>query len=541
MKRLSTLALTLSLALPLLGACADAPPPSAKAPEQKAQPPVPQEKAEAPRVTPDAPFRAQAPGADGKVIFSAPRVSESRLANGLRVLLVERHDLPIVSARFVVSLGAGDVPELRPGLASFMASMLEQGTYKHTALQLGDDLDALGVQRASFAEWDSIGMQMRVLSEQLFPALDLMAEITLSPTFPQPEIERTRSRRLAAIQQEKTAPPAIAQNVIAAALFGRGHAYGHSISGAEADVKGATQAEMQALYDRLFTPANAALVIAGDVTKDALLPKLESAFGTWKGKPGGYTRKPPQPPAVRAASDKRIVLVDKPGSAQSQVQLVRIGVPYAVKDREAFLVANAILGGSFSSRVNLNLREKHSYTYGARSHFNMRHGAGPFTVGGAIFTDKTGAAVKEILSELESLRKDGPTEEELSHAKEHLRLAMPARFETSTDVTSALADLVVYDLPLDDYERRSERIESVKPADVKRVAAEYFSSESMTVVVVGDKAAVSPQLDPLGLGTLDERDPFGNPLGGKAASATADKPAGAGPNDKPKKKKKPKK
>ena len=276
-------------------------------------------------------------------------------------------------------------------------------------------------------------------------------------------------------------------------------------------------------HDRLFSPRNAALVVAGDVTAASLLPKLEAAFGSWKAKPGAITRKPPKTPA-KAATDKRVVFVDRAG-AQSQIQLVRHGVPHSVKDREAFVVANAILGGMFSSRVNMNLREKHSYTYGARSYFAMRHGAGPFLVAAAVFADKTGPAIKEALNELDGLRRDGPTQDELALAKESIRLAMPGRFESVSDVAAAVSDLVVHDLPLDEYEKRSARIDAVTAEDVKRVALEYFSSDAMTLVVVGDRSTVLPQLDKLDLGAVDERDPYGNAMatGGAAKPAPAPK------------------
>jgi predicted Zn-dependent peptidase len=483
----------------------------------------------APVVTPDAPFRAQAPGPDGKVQFVAPKITEAKLKNGLRVLMVERHDLPIVSARLVVSGGAGDGIANRPGLMSFLGAMLEQGTKTRNALQISDDYEAIGANHGAWVDWDSGGVSIRVLSDRLDAGLALMADVGLNPTFPEAEIERLRTRRLASIQSEKSSPGAIASNAVAAALFGRAHPYGHNISGEEADAKKLTRAELVQAYDRLFNPRNAALVVAGDVTADTLLPKLEATFGAWKNKPGTAVHKSPTT-RTKAATDKRIVFVDRPG-AQSQVQIVRTGVPYSVKDREAYGVANAIIGGMFSSRVNMNLREKNAYTYGARSYFSMRHGAGPFVVAAAVVADKTGPAVKEALAELDGMRREGPTEEELALAKESIRLAMPSRFESVADVTGAASDIVVYDLPLDEYEKRPARYDAVTAADVKRVAAEYFDPNAMTIIVVGDKKTVLPQLEPLGLGAIDERDAYGNPV-----SESGAKPSDPKASETPKKK-----
>jgi predicted Zn-dependent peptidase len=500
------------LAILALVACGAPPGPPPK-------PPAPPAPATAPLVTPDAPFRARAPAPDGKLAFVAPKIQEAKLKNGLRVLVVERHELPIVSARLVVGIGAGDVPDATPGLLSFLGAMLEQGTKKRDALEISDDFEAIGAQHGAWVDWDSGGLSARFLSERLDAALELYSDVALNPRFPEAEIERVRTRRIGAIQQEKSSPPQIAQNAIAAAVFGRAHPYGHNITGEEADVKKITREALVRLHARMFVPQNAALVFVGDVTTATLVPKLEATFGAWRSSAAALTRRPPKtpPPAKR-----HLVLVDRAG-AQSQVQLVRAGVPFAVKDREAFAVANAILGGMFSSRVNLNLRERNQFTYGARSHFAMRHGAGPFTVGAAVHAEKTGAAIQELMNELESLKRDGPTDDELALAKESLRLALPGRFESSSEVGDAVADLFVYDLPLDDYERRPARIEAVTAADVKRVAKDYFSTDQLTVVVVGGREQVLSQLAPLQLGPPDERDAFGNTIAAGAAHAPSSK------------------
>ncbi len=499
-------------------ACEPAATPPPVAPQPAAPP------AEVVRVTPDAPFRAQPPGPDGQVQFTPPVIQTAKLKNGLRVFIVERHDLPVVAIRHVVNLGAGDVADVRPGAVSFVGKMLDKGTKKHTSLQLSDEIDAIGASHGAGFDWDSGNAMIRMLAEHLDTGLDLLAEMTLSPTFPADEVERVRTERLTAIAAEKIVPTSAANNAQNAALFGRNHPYGHNLVGEEADTKAVTRAELVKDYDRLFTIQSSALVIVGDVTKDTLLPKLEARWGTWKPKGAPFARKAPKTPAKNDTA-ARVVFVDRAG-AQSQVQVSRFGAPYASKDRDALRVANAILGGTFSSRINMNLREKNSYTYGARSGFALRHGAGPFVISGAIMADKTGPAIKEIFNELDGLKKDGPTDEELALAKESIRLAMPARFETVAEVTAAVSDLVVYDLPVDDFAQRQARVEAITAADVKRIANEYFVSEQMTVVVVGGRDKVLPQLEPLNLGPIDERDAYGNPVGGAPAKAAAPKGKG---------------
>jgi zinc protease len=515
-------ALLLSIILGL-AACGETPPPVMPSPPLAATPPAAPETPE----TPDAPFRQQAPAPNGKVAFVAPKVVEATLKNGLRVLIVERHDLPVVGLRLVVAAGAGDLEGARPGALSFLGGMIEQGTKKRSALQISDDFEAIGAQHGAWFEWDSGGVSVKVLADKLDAALELMSDVALHPSFPEAEIERFRARRLAGIAAEKSSPGTVAQNTIAASLFGRAHPYGHSLGGEEIDAKKLTRAELVRAYERLFVPKNAAIVIAGDITKDSILPKLEAAFGGWRSAAPALSRKGPKGP-TKAAADKRIVLVDRAG-AQSQIQIMRPGVPFATKDRDSIVVMNAILGGMFSSRINMNLREKNSYTYGARSYFSMRHGAGPFLAGASVFAAKTVPAIKEIFTELEGLRRDGPTEEELALAKESIALAMPGRFETTGEVASAISDLVVYDLPLDHFDKRLARIEAVTAADVKRVAGEYLEPKAMTVVVVGDKASLAPQLDSLGMGPFEERDAYGNPIAAKPDAAAAVTPKAAAP------------
>jgi predicted Zn-dependent peptidase len=527
----SSLALAFVLALAACGG--EAPAPVAPPPPVAAPPPPPVVQADP--ETPDAPFRQQAPAADGKITFVAPNVVEASLKNGLRVLIVERHDLPVVGLRLVVSAGAGDLEGARPGALSFLGSMIEQGTKKRSALQISDDFEAIGAQHGAWFDWDSGGVSVKVLKNELDPALELMSDVALHPTFPDAEIERLRARRIAGIQAEKSNPGTVAQNALAAAIFGRAHPYGHSLGGEEVDAKKLTRAELVRAYDRLFVPKNAAIVVAGDITKDDILPKLEATFGAWKGAGAAISHKGPKAPA-KVAAEKRIILVDRAG-AQSQIQIVRPGVPYAVKDRDSIVVMNAILGGMFSSRINMNLREKNAYTYGARSYFSMRHGAGPFLAGASVFAEKTVPAIKEVFVELEGLRRDGPTEEELALAKESIRLAMPGRFETAGDVASAVADLVVYDLPLDEFDKKLQRIDAVTAADVKRVAAEYLKADTMSVVVVGGKATLAPQLETLGMGPFEERDAYGNLVTAKPDAKPAPKSADAKPPSAPAKKK----
>ena len=504
MKRIPFLSLGL-----LVAACGGAPAPLT--PPPAAPPPAPTTVATTPAApaptTPDAAFRESPPAPGPAAVFVAPKIVEGKLKNGIRVLLVERHELPIVSVRIVLKSGASDLMGERPEVMTFAGAMLEQGTKKRSALELSDAFDAIGATHGAYIGQDSGGADVKVLTQELDKGLDLLADVVQNPAFPDAEIERLRARWLGWSQQQRSQPGTLLQSALSTSLYGAAHPYGKPPILKEEQIKKITKADVEKGYLRAFAAGNAAICVAGDITKDALLPKLEAAFGAWKGAATARARITPPVPAKDAP---RLVIVDRPGAPQSQVQVAEVGVPFSAPDRDAIVVMNAILGGMFSSRINLNLREKHAYTYGARSGFSMRHGAGPFSAGGAIIADKTAPAIHELFTEISGLRDAEVTAEELSGAKESIRLAMPARFETVSAVTDALADLVVHDLKNDEYEKRPARIDAITAADVKKAAQAHLHPQKMKVVVVGDRKALGESLEALHMGAAEVRDAYGD-------------------------------
>lgn len=489
--------------------CASTPPlpPPPKAPTPVAWP-APVASAAPVASTPDAQFRDQPPSAGTPVAFVAPKIESFSLKNGVKVLFVERHDLPIVSVRLAVKVGAGDLPGAKPGVMSLMGAMLEQGTEKRTALQISDDFEAIGAGHGAWVDWDAGGASLKVLTSELDRGLELMSDVVLHPTFPEAELERLRTRRLTALQQEKNSPSAMGWNALAATLYGRAHPYGHSLSGRADDVKKITRADLVAAYKRELSPGATTIAVAGDVTRDVLQRKLEAAFGAWKGAAPERGTVPRVAPPQKGAP--RVIIVDRPGAPQSNVMIAQPGVAMSTPDRDALYVMNAILGGMFSSRINLNLREAHAYTYGGYSSLSLRHGPGPFVAGGAIFADKTVDAIKEVLGEIDRIRAQAVSDDELADAKEYLRLGLPGRFETVAAVVGALSEIAIYGLPLDEYATRQQRIDAIKADDVKRVATTLLHPEQLRIIVVGDRAKLEEGLKALGLGAVEARDPYGD-------------------------------
>lgn len=502
-----------------LGACGEAPTPGPAAPTAPpvAPPPPPKPSAASLSATPDAEFRRAAPTPGAEPPFVPPKIEAERLSNGIRVLVVERHELPIVAVQVVADRGADQVG---PGLGAFAGAMLLSGTKTRSALALSDALERLGAGYGAWADFDGAGVRAQVLAPKLGAVLDLLADVVLHPAFAKDELERERSRRLTALAQENDRPATLLGNAVAATLYPAGHPYASSLLGTEAALKAVTSADLARFHGATFQPDRITVAVAGDVTKAAAVAEAGRVFGAWKGT-GKAPTTPVEPPPP-AAGDPRVVLIDRPGATQSNVSIALPGVARSNKDFDALLVMNTILGGQFSSRLNMNLREKNAYTYGVRSGFDFRHGPGPFSAGGAVFRDKTDAAVREMLGEVERIRREPVSEEELADAKANLVKGLPARFESVGETSATAAALSIYGLPLDEFATRPARIARVSRADVQRVAEQYLRNDRLRVLVVGDASAIKAGLAGLGLGAVDVRQA---PKSGDAGKGKGDKAA----------------
>jgi predicted Zn-dependent peptidase len=485
-----------------LAACAPKPlvvPPPPDPPQDPPAAATSAPSAEAPAVE-DPSFRKEAPPAGPEVKFVAPQIQEARLKNGLRVLLVERHEMPIVAVSVSVDRGAD---QATPGLAGLFAQMLLAGTKTRSALALSDEFGALGASFGAFADYDEVNVSAQALAQKAPELFALVSDVLQNPAFDKAELERERSRRLTSILQQNDSPSALLGNAVAEKLYPAGHPYQKPLIGTEEALKKVQTDDLARFHAAHVRPDRITVAIAGDIDRAAAMALVEKNFGAWQGK--ANEAKVPQEPPPPAKGEGRVLLVDRPGATQSMVAVTLVGVPRKSPDYDALSVMNTLLGGQFSSRLNLNLREKHAYTYGARSGFDMRHAAGPFTAGGAIDKPATGPAIKEILAEIERIRTTKVGEDELSDAKANLVRQLPARFETAGETASTLQVLSVYGLPLDEFATRPARIAKVTADDVQRVAQKYLRPEHLRVIVVGEAATVEKDLESLGLGKPEVR------------------------------------
>jgi predicted Zn-dependent peptidase len=442
------------------------------------------------------PDRSAPPKPGPPPLVKLPPIQKRQLANGLPVWLVELHEVPVAQVNLVIRSGSAADPPGKEGLASLTAAMLDEGAGSRDALTLADAIDFLGADVSSESEFDSTTVALHVPVARLGDALPLMADVALRPTFPARELDRLREERLTAVQQARDEPESIAAAAFNRVVFGT-HRYATTMLGTTATLKGFTVEDLRAFHAARFTPALAALIVVGDVKPEMVLPQLESAFGAWTGAQGaqGALTTPAQ------VKTRSVVVVDKPGAAQSQIRIGWVGVPRSTPDYFAIHVMNTILGGAFTSRLNQNLRETHGYAYGAASRFEMRRTPGAFYAAAGVQTDKTAESLVEFFKELEGIAKMVPADE-LEKAKNYIALRYPQRFETTGDMAAQLAEVFIYTLPDNYFASFVERIQAVTAADVQRVARMFVQPNRMAVLVVGDRKVIEAPVRALKLGPM---------------------------------------
>jgi zinc protease len=455
----------------------------------------------------DEAWRAKQPPAGAAKAVSVPVPQSFELPNGLTVIaLPQTGGVPVVSATLVLRSGSDANPLDKPGLASFTADLLDQGTTTRNAIQLAEEVAQIGASLSTGTSRDASTVSTSSLSRNFPAALSLLADVALHPSFPAEEVERVRATRLADLTEQKSNPVQVVNVVAGKVLYGT-HQYGFSELGTPESNKQLTRADLQGFWRQHYVPGNAALVVTGAITVPELRKLAQTALGAW---PKGTVA--PAKLGVPSAAPPRLVIVDRPGSPQTQLRVSTFGVPRNSPDYVPVRVMNTILGGMFSSRINMNLREQHGYTYGANSQFAYWRSGGPFSVATGVRTDVTAPAVKEVMLEITKMTETRVTPQELTLAKDAITLQLPALFETSDRVATSLSTLFTHGLPLNYYSNLSEQISVVDAQAVQEVAKKYLVPDKFTVVAVGDRAQIGEALEKE-LGTPAEiRDAEGAPV-----------------------------
>lgn len=429
--------------------------------------------------------------------LSLPQLSQFKLSNGLKVILMEKHNVPLVQLNVIVKIGTVNDPQNKDGLANITFDMLDEGNAGKSSLEIADAIDFLGAKISTRAGQHFSGIYLHTPISKFDDALKIMSDIILHPDFPQKELDRKKKEYLTTISQWHDQPTTIANIAFNKFLFGENHPYGKTAIGNENTIKNFSVDDLKKFYSKYFKTNNAFIVAVGDIKKDDLKNKLETAFGEWQ-KGDIEEIKIQEPKQV----DKRIVyLIDKPNSAQSVIYIGRIGAKRLTNDYNAIIVMNTILGGSFTSRLNNNLREEHGYTYGAGSRFIFKPLPGSFVAYSSVQTEVTDKALFEFFKELNGIR-EKIVEEELNRAKNLVALSYPQNFQAVNDIASQIEEMMEYNLPENFFNEYVTKMLNVSNAEVNLAAKKYIVPEQMIVVVVGDRAKIEEGIKQLNLGEI---------------------------------------
>jgi len=427
-----------------------------------------------------------------------PQIQHLKLSNGLEVTLMEKHEVPLVQINVILKTGSAMDPPGKSGLATMTADMLDEGAGGRTALELADAVDFLGADLSASAGYHTTVVNLFTPLSKLDSAITLLADVVLRPAFPKEELERLRKERLTTFLQWRDQPQAISSVAFNALLFGSRHPYGTTPLGNETSVRSFSVADLERFHQQHFRPNNALVVVVGDVTPEHVEAMFERIFGQWNGgsvASGNW-------PQVSQVEQRVVYLVDKPGSAQSVIRIGRIGVERTTKDYFPLQVLNTILGGSFASRLNQNLREEHGYSYGAGSVFDMRPLPGPFLAASSVQTDVTDKALVEFMKEFADILKPIP-EEELARAKNYVALGYPENFQSVGQIAAQLDEMVLYRLPGDYFNTYIPNVLRITGEDVETAARAYLDPAKMIITVVGDRKSIEKGIRALNLGPVE--------------------------------------
>ncbi|HEU5163704.1 MAG TPA: pitrilysin family protein [Thermoanaerobaculia bacterium] len=449
-------------------------------------------------------FRAAAPAPTEPRPYRFPDVIREELPNGLRLLMAPTRGAGLITVRAVVHAGADHDPADKPGLAVFTGEMLEEGAAGKSSMDIAELVATLGAALFCGADWDASLVSVDSLAKHLERSVGLLADLMQRPEFPAHELERMRGERLTAIRQQKDDPAVVAGQLFNRFIFGSAP-YGNPSVGTEESVTAFQRSDVESFYARHYAPNNTSIVLTGELDPKVARGLVERAFSAWERK----ARAEHEPPTAQAAEGAKIFLIDRPSSVQSEVRVGHVGVPRSSEDYFPLVVMNAILGGVFTSRLNLNLRERHAFTYGIRSAFAFRKFAGPFVVSTAVRNEVTPGAIREILAELRAIREGELGDEEMAVAKNYLEGVFPATVESAHDLAARVQEMELYGLPNDYFDSYRERILAVDAEAIRRVAVKYLDPDRVAIVVVGKASDIHEPLraleHPIGLYDIEGR------------------------------------
>jgi zinc protease len=449
------------------------------------------------------------PGAPPAVKF--PVLQRKTLSNGLKIIFAERQSIPLVNFNLLVDAGYAADQFGVPGTASLALNMMDEGTKTRTALQISEELAMLGANLGTGSNLDMSSVTLSALKNNLEASLAIYADVILNPSFPEEDFKRLQKQQLAGIKEEKVTPVTMAQRIFPKLLYGANHAYSNPLtgSGTEESVAKLTRSDLVKFHQTWFKPSNATLVIVGATTLEEIAPKLEKLFSPWA--KGGAPKK--NIGNVTLPAKSAVYLIDRPGSIQSVIFAGHVAAPKNNPDEIAIEAMNTLLGGTFTSRINMNLREDKHWSYGSRSIIFDARGQRPFVVQAPVQTDKTKESMIEINKELrEILTSRPPTDEELSKVQNNRTLRLPGSWETMAAVGNSIGSIVRFGFPDDYYQTYADKVRNVKLSDTAAAAKKVIHPDNVVWVVVGDRAKIEAGIRELGYGDIRLIDTEGSPV-----------------------------
>jgi zinc protease len=437
-----------------------------------------------------------APAAVREFIF--PDISRDELPNGLRIFTIPHGTLPVITFRVVLHAGSEHDTPATSGLANLTANALEAGTRTRSADRLAWDFEKLGAELDVELMWDYGALTVTAPANRAEAALALLAEVVLNPALDANEVARIRHEQLAELLQRESDPRALANDQALRFIFAPQTPYSRPIVGLRESVRSINAKGVRAFYQQHWTAGNAAVLAAGAVDSAMLRDLVSRHFGAWSG-----ARTQASVSVAAANSAARIHLVHREGSVQSEIRIGHVGVTRKHPDETALTIANSILGGAFTSRLNMNLREKHGFTYGVRSGFGFRKAAGPFIIQTAVATDVTARALNEIWKETATLLDEGPADDELKAARDYLSGTIPLELQTTEQIADRASELFVFDLPDDYFARHREKLRAVTTQQALAAARKHIRMDEFVITIVGDAKALEPEIAALDLGTIE--------------------------------------
>lgn len=441
--------------------------------------------------------RQNAPPPAAVKVFRFPEVRRTRLDTGFTVLAAAYGYVPVVTARVLVDAGIARETIEQSGIAQLVARTIDAGTSRRSGEELAWELELLGAQFEAAAGWDSTSLSVTAPRDRILPALHILHEMVTDARFPDQQVELARSEQLGEIMQNASDPRMLANEKIVEFIYGSASTYGRSPLGNEATVQRLTAQDARAFHRERYAAADGALVLVGAID-DELTSAAAKIFAAWQSKPAATADFIPG----NVPASSQIHLVDRPGSVQSEIRVGQMGVNRLDPDYFPLLIMNALLGGAFTSRLNMNLREKQGWTYGVRSAFAARRGPGPFTISTAVGTESTASALREIMTEIAALQQDGPSAEEVRNMRDYLAGVVPLEVQTTAQLAGKLSELFIYGLPDDYFRSFGEHIMNVSLEDTHRVARQHVHRELMIVTIVGDASAIEAPVRALNLAPL---------------------------------------